>query len=39
MINPPWKDNYEEWKYRRVSFKGRFVFRYSTYIPNSIDGY
>lgn len=39
MINPPWVDNYDEWKYRRVSFKGRYVFRYSGYVPNKINNY
>lgn len=39
MVNPPWVDNYDEWKYRRVSFKGRYVYRFNAYIPNKINNY
>lgn len=24
--NPPWKENFEEWEYRRVKFKGRPIY-------------
>ncbi len=39
LTNPPWTDNYEQWKYRRVKISGRFVHRLSMYIPNHIDEY
>ena len=39
MVNPPWVGNYEDWKYRRVSFSGRFIHKHSMYIPNKIHNY
>ena len=39
MVNPPWIDNYDDWKYRRVKLKGRYIHAKSMYIPNEVNNY
>ena len=39
LVNPPWVNNYEDWKYRRVRIKGRFQHNLSMYIPYKIHNY
>ena len=39
LENPPWLNDYENWKYRLVKFKGRFVHRKTAYVPRKINGY
>ena len=39
LENPPWVNDYENWKYRLVKFKGRHVHRKTAYIPRKIHGY
>ena len=39
LINPPWVEDYESWKYRRVRVKGRLIFRHSMYIPKKLHNY
>ena len=36
LINPPWVDNYDAWKYRKVKIKGRFIHAKSMYVKNTI---
>ena len=36
LVNPPWVDNYEAWKYRKVKFKGRYIHAKSMYVHNNI---
>ena len=39
MVNPPWVDNYDAWKYRMVKFKGRFIHKHSMLIHSKIHNY
>ena len=39
MITPPWVENYEDWKYRKVRIKGRYVHGQSIYLPKKVHGY
>ena len=39
MVNPPWKEDYQKWKYRIVKLKGRFEHRKAMYISNKVDNY
>lgn len=39
LENPPWVNDFENWKYRLVKFNGRFVHRKTAYIPRKINGY
>lgn len=38
-INPPWINNYEEWKYRRVIFHGRPKHRFSMELNSTEHGH
>ena len=39
LVNPPWVGNYEDWKYRRVKVKGRFVHRHTMMIKSKVHNY
>jgi len=39
LENPPWLNDYDNWKYRLVKFEGRFVHRKTAYIPRKVNGY
>lgn len=39
MTNPPWVQNYNAWKYRRVRLKGRYIHGQSIYLPKKVHGY
>lgn len=39
LENPPWLNDYDNWKYRLVKINGRFVHRKTAYIPRKVHGY
>lgn len=39
LENPPWAEDYEAWRFRRVRFQGRPIFRHSMYIPKRVHNY
>ena len=39
LINPPWTENFDDWKFRRVKITGRYKHRFSMYITDKIHDY
>lgn len=39
LVNPPWINNFEEWRFRRVKITGRYKHRFSMYIQDTIHDY